>query len=701
MKRLVHLVSLVAACSIAFALDVAAGVVVTPLELSVTEGAGTNTYTISLSTAPTADVTIKLEGSPEITLNGQGAGASVTVFFARTNWNVPQSVKVSAYDDLITESVEYVRIRHQVFSADPAYQQLSVPDVRVTILDNDSLPPANSLSTTSQLPDPFLMKNGQRVSNAREWRQRREEIKGILQFYEYGFMPPAPMSWSIALNSTASWLPGTAYRYTMTLRADAVKSFTMRVNVYKPAGNGPFPVVVNISDDSSKATLCMSRGYMMVTFNQQDLDPDTEGSDIVGPAQAAYPEYDWGSLAVWAWGASRVMDYLETRNDVDLKHVIIRGHSRTGKAALLAGAFDERFALTAPNGAGTGGPSVYRIRNSGAESLATITSANTFFSWFQKNFGSFGGRETRLPFDQHFLVALVAPRLMLTTDATGDLWANPRGNQASREAAMRVFDFLGAGGNIGMHFRPGAHDTLEEDWHALLDFADRHFFGKPTSRDFDYRPYPTYSPTYTWRTPTFYVSRDLNKDGVVDYADLKLFSEKWQRTGPSEADFFEDYGVDFKDFATFAASFQQPSRAYHFNTNGNFEGWSLASGLSSGVVSNGVLSADVTGPDPFLVNTTPLNIAATNASGLRVRMKNSTAGNRAQFYWTTTTESNFDEGKSVTFNIVPNDSDYRDYWINLSLLPRWQGTIQQIRLDPTGAETGRISIELIELLPKL
>ena len=701
MKIFQRLLPLIVSCGIAMPTQLDAGVGVTPAALSVSEGSGTNTYTLSLSSAPTAKVEIKLEASPEITLNGYGAGAFATLHFSPSNWNIPQPVAVAAYNDLTTEGIEYVRIRHIVSSADPAYNNSSVPDVTVTALDNDSLPPVSNLPTVTQLPDPFLMNSGQRVSTARDWRQRRDEIKGILQYYEYGFMARAPLSWSVALISSGSWFGGMAYRYNMTLRVDATKTIAMGVNVYTLGGAGPFPVVVNIGDDSSKAAVCLPRGYMLVTYNQENLDPDTEGSDVVGPAQAAYPEYDWGSLGVWAWGASRVMDYLETRSDVDIKHVIIRGHSRTGKASLLAGAFDERFALTAPNGAGTGGPSVYRIRNSGSESLATITSTSTFYSWFQASFRNFANKETKLPFDQHFLDALVAPRLLLTTDATGDLWANPRGNQASREAAMRVFDFLGAGGKIGMHFRTGAHENFDEDWNAMLDFADRHFFGIPSTRDFDYRPYPTYSPSYSWNTPSFFLSRDLNKDGVIDYSDLKLFSDQWQLTGPRAADLVEDFGVNFKDFAAFAATFNQRPRAYHFNTNGNFEGWELTAGLGNGVVSNGVLNCTVTGVDAHLINQTPVNVAAANARGLHIRMKNSTTASKAQFYWTTTTDVNFDERKTVTFNLVPNDSGYRDYWVDLNFAPKWVGTIRLIRLDPTIAEAGSVSIELIELLPSL
>lgn len=522
--------------------------------LTVAEGSGATGYELSLLSEPAADVYVRVESSPapQIGLNNDGAGAAVTVHFSRSDWNVPQTVYVQAVDDRVTECTMLIKIHHTVHSSDVTFHRSYVPDVVVTVQDNDGLSRnVNGLPTIPKLPDPFLMNSGQRVSTAREWKQRRDEIKGILQFYQYGFMAREPVRWKVGLTSSESWFGGMAYRYNMILDVDDVTSLAMKVNVYKPGGAGPFPVIVNVGDDSSKASVSMPRGYMLVTYHHEDLDPDTEGYDAAGPAQAAYPEYDWGSVCVWAWGASRVMDYLETRSDVAINRVIVRGHSRTGKAALLAGAFDERFAMAAPNGAGTGGPGVYRIRNSGGETLASITNATRFYSWFQPQFGDFGNKETKLPFDQHWLNALVAPRLLLTTDAVDDVWANPLGNQASREAAMQVFNFLGAGDNIGMHFRSGGHDNSDEDWTALMDYADLRFFGIPSPRNFNARPYPSYSPTYSWSAPTCYAPTDINQDGITDISDLKCFFRNWLRTGLNEADISGDYRVDLSDFAAF------------------------------------------------------------------------------------------------------------------------------------------------------
>ncbi len=358
------------------------------------------------------------------------------------------------------------------------------------------------LPEISQLPDPFLFTSGRRVDNRKQWRKRREEIKEILLRYEYGHTAPAPEKWSAREVSSKTWLGGRMTLVAMTLDTGAGNSLDMAVHVYRPAGDGPFPAVLNIGDDGSKAAVAFARGYMLVTCSPEvDLDPDTEGREIAGPAQLACPTCDWGSLAVWAWGASRAMDYLQTRRDVQSDHVIVRGHSRMGKAALLAGALDERFAMVAPNGSGTGGASAYRVRSSGAETLASITSPKRFASWFQRDFGRFGDRVDRLPFDQHWLLALVAPRPLLSTEAEQDRWANPRGNQAAVEAARHVYRFLGAADHIGIRIRPGGHENLDEDWHATLDFADWKLFGVATRRRFDHRWDTNYTPTYDWSLP--------------------------------------------------------------------------------------------------------------------------------------------------------------------------------------------------------
>ncbi len=163
---------------------------------------------------------------------------------------------------------------------------------------------------------------------------------------------------------------------------------------------------------------------------------------------------------------------------------MVTGHSRGGKTALLAGAMDSRIAITVPAGSGAGGCGSFKYLQGGAQTLIHITREDKFDYWFQPRISDFNRRVDRLPFDQHFLKALVAPRAMLCTDGLHDEWANPWGAQQTTEAAREVYKFLGVPDKIGIHFRQGGHHHNVEDWEALLDFSDYNFYGKALPGDF-------------------------------------------------------------------------------------------------------------------------------------------------------------------------------------------------------------------------
>ena len=264
----------------------------------------------------------------------------------------------------------------------------------------------------------------------------------------------------------------------MTLVLGSQTQLRMRIAVYRPPRAGRLPVIIREEaalGHIEEVPLLMQRGFMLVEYAREDLDPDKPNE--VGPAQRAYPDHDWATLAVWAWGGMRVVDYLETRDDVDLDRIGIVGHSRGGKMALLAGALDERFALVAANGSGCGGAGCYRIKNEKCETLAKITEPARFGYWFHPRLRWFENKEDRLPFDQHFLKALVAPRALICTEANEDLWANPLGSRATTRAAQPAFDFLDAKTKNVIHFREGTHDLAPADWKAILDFAEWQFSG--------------------------------------------------------------------------------------------------------------------------------------------------------------------------------------------------------------------------------
>jgi len=352
-------------------------------------------------------------------------------------------------------------------------------------------------------PDPFLMTNGTRAGSTTDWPDRREEMIELLLRHEYGRVPPAPGNVEVESEELvdANDSGGPSFKI-IRLRMGPQHAIPMTMHLYLPMDrSGPFPTILRVGLAQPIVEEMHARGYAFACFQHRDLDPETEGHDVAGPAQTAYPKYDWGSIAVWAWGASRALDYLSTCPEIDVRKVVVTGHSRTGKAALLAGALDERFAVVVPNGSGCGGAGAFRVVGEGAETLELITRKSRFFSWFHKDFAGFGDKENRLPFDQHFLRALVAPRGLLSTDALGDTWANPLGTQAAYRAAMPVFEFLDAPGRNAIHFRPGQHDQLPEDYRALLDFADLCFHAKPLPGGFNVLPFPEHELQLGWSAP--------------------------------------------------------------------------------------------------------------------------------------------------------------------------------------------------------
>ena len=251
------------------------------------------------------------------------------------------------------------------------------------------------------------------------------------------------------------------------------------------AGRGKLIEVWNIEQS-------IDRGYAVATIFCDDIQPDRTNA-ATGVREVFHgsknPEQDWGTIAAWAWGLQRAVDYLETDKNIDKKKIAVVGHSRLGKAAILAGAFDERIALVIPLQAGCGGTSPARGKI--GESIKRINTS--FPHWFSGEFKKFNDGPERLPFDQHCLIALCAPRPVLLSNAVEDTWANPEGQFEMLKAADAVYRLAGGEGiasekmpevgrlmdsRLGYYIRPGKHSMTKDDWKIFLDFADKHF-GKP------------------------------------------------------------------------------------------------------------------------------------------------------------------------------------------------------------------------------
>jgi hypothetical protein len=236
-----------------------------------------------------------------------------------------------------------------------------------------------------------------------------------------------------------------------------------------PAGASaehPVPLVVALKFESNQEppAKVMEAGYAVLAIDYQQIEPDDPNPAVPG-VRALFPKESWGAVAAWAWGLSRLLDIAAGIDGVDPAEPVVLGHSRLGKAALWAGAQDERFAVTVANGSGCCGAALFR--HPGGEDIAAITTK--FPHWFVPSFASYAGNEDSLPVDQHQLLASIAPRRVYVSSAEDDAWADPIGEYLAVVAAQPAFPPNG----IGYHVRPGGHDLTEVDWLHALAFARR------------------------------------------------------------------------------------------------------------------------------------------------------------------------------------------------------------------------------------
>jgi hypothetical protein len=342
--------------------------------------------------------------------------------------------------------------------------------------------------------DPLTFDDGAPVDTAC-WSRRRDEMRGAIIPHEYGGMPPAPVSTTAVLRC-ASAIRGTSVDYhTYEVRAVvAGGEICFPLHLWIPHGAGPKPVVIDgdgcwryLSDDIVERVV--ARGNIAASFDRTALAADNKDVYRDTGFYRLLPEAGFGALSAWAWGYHRCVDVLETLDVVRADQIAITGHSRGGKTVLLAGATDERIALTNPNDSGTGGCAPNHRKTAKAEVVADFFGSGNIF-WFGKDFAHHRDRDAELPYEQHYLHALVAPRHLLVTEAYDDPGASPPGSYASCLEARRVYEFLGKPEALGWAYREGGHGHQAEDYEALLAFMDGAFHGRQVRRDFQRPLFP-------------------------------------------------------------------------------------------------------------------------------------------------------------------------------------------------------------------
>lgn len=367
-----------------------------------------------------------------------------------------------------------------------------------------------------QLPDPLVTQSGERVTTPAAWQTtRRPEVLELFRKNVYGRAPvgrPDDLKFDI-VDSATDAMDGKATRK------------QVKITWRGPGGEGALNLVLFIPNGAKKPAPCfllicnrpaaenidptravksefwpaeeiVARGYAAAAFFNGDVVPDKRDNSKTGvfkiyDTTTPRPADAWGTIAAWAWGASRALDYLVTDSAIDGKQVAVVGHSRGGKTALWAGAEDERFAMAVSNDSGCTGAALSRGKE--GERIHNINRG--FPHWFNENYKAFANREDELPLDQHMLGALIAPRLLYIASATEDKWADPKSEFLSAVHATPVFKLFHLeglspttppppesplhAGHIGYHLRTGKHNLTVYDWKCFMDFADHHLPNPP------------------------------------------------------------------------------------------------------------------------------------------------------------------------------------------------------------------------------
>ncbi|MGA1286928.1 MAG: hypothetical protein ACO305_05260 [Rubrivivax sp.] len=269
----------------------------------------------------------------------------------------------------------------------------------------------------------------------------------------------------------ARW-PGVALQsWRVSVGAPAWATWTLQV--LHPPGPGPRAVLVSgdacwLPPPDKVMTASVDAGIALAWFNRTELAADADDAARTGPVFDRFPQARFGALSVWAWGLQRSVDVLCRMEGIDARRVGVVGHSRGGKAALLAGATDARIWLTAANNSGTAGASSSFRLGRGSETPLAL--AQRFPHWLAPDALASLGAGQVWPADQDVLLASIAPRGLLLTQSSDDRWANPQGLRHVVARARKAWPRRSRDA-VRVAWRQGPHAFQAEDWAAVLSMA--------------------------------------------------------------------------------------------------------------------------------------------------------------------------------------------------------------------------------------
>lgn len=366
-----------------------------------------------------------------------------------------------------------------------------------------------SYEVLDKLPDPFLFEDGTKVKTAEDFEKRKKEMYKYCVDLQYGTQPPKPEFLEVMTLYKGAKI--SSYRITSGTKKHPT-SFTMKI--FHPENvEGKLPAVVDgdlcfaYAFDKDYLSAVTDNNMLFVLFDRTEIVPDDGDCERNMPIHKAYPDCTFGAIGAWAWGYSRCVDALEKLGIVDIGCIAFTGHSRGGKTAMLAGILDERAAIVNPNETCAGACGCYRLHVSaiaengwdcGSEKLSDLIKNYGF--WMGPELKNYTECEEKLPFDAHFTKAMVAPRVLLVSEAASDLWANPIGSWQTTMAAKEVYKFLGAEEKLLWYFRDGYHYHKVEDIKMLVNAIQNYRFGTPLDENFFRRPFEEKELIFDWRS---------------------------------------------------------------------------------------------------------------------------------------------------------------------------------------------------------